>query len=98
MTVLIPTGPFPQPRFLGTTKYRTRVGRSSYFLFKGDISQEPFSNSTQIAESHGRLSEHRVEVTGLCFLINLYSLDATMVLNLSLSCSGSYCPKHPEKY
>ena len=44
------------------------------FVLRSDISQEPSSISAQIAESHGRLSEQRVEVTGSYLLTDPYSL------------------------
>ena len=44
-----------------------------FFVLRSHISKEPSSNSAQIAQSHGRLSEQRVEVTGSCLLINPYS-------------------------
>jgi hypothetical protein len=46
---------------LGIAKRWTKVRQS--LLLCSDIGQEPSWNSTQIAESHGRLSEQRVEVS-----------------------------------
>jgi hypothetical protein len=65
-------GDLLQPRLLGIAKRRTGVRQSLYLC--GDIDQEPSWNSTQIAESHGRLSEQTVEVTGSCLSINPDSL------------------------
>jgi len=60
-------------RIAGAAKHRTRVRQS--LLSCIDIGQQPSWNSTQIAESNGRLSlglsEQRVEVTGSCFLLSL---------------------------
>jgi hypothetical protein len=68
--------PLLQPRSLGVAKRRTRVRQ--FLLLCSDIRQEPSWNSTQIADSHGRLSlelsEQRVEVTGSCLSINPNSL------------------------
>jgi hypothetical protein len=68
--------PLLQPRSLDIAKLWARVRQS--FLLCSDIDQEPSWNSTQIDESHGRvslgLSEQRVEVTGSCSLINPSSL------------------------
>ena len=68
--------PLLQPRSLGIAKRRTRVRRS--LLLHSDLREEPSSNSTRIAESHGRRSlgqsKQRVEVTGSCLLLNPNSL------------------------
>ena len=68
--------PLHQPRSLGIAKRRTRVRRS--LLLHSDVREEPSSNSTRIAESHGRQSlgqsKQRVEVTGSCLLLNPNSL------------------------
>ena len=66
--------PILQPRSLGIAKRWERVRQS--LILCSDIGQQP--SSTQIAESHGRVSlgqsEQRVEVTGSCLLINPNSL------------------------
>jgi hypothetical protein len=47
---------------------------NSFVVLRSDVAQELSSNSSQIAESHGRLSEQRVEVTGSCLSIHPYFL------------------------
>jgi hypothetical protein len=71
------------------------VGQGCVNFFGGvfNYCSEPFSNSAQISESHGRLPEQRVEVTSLCLLINP---NASIVFNLFLSPSGRKCPNYPE--
>ncbi len=51
-----------QPRPLDIPKRRTWVRQS--LPLSGDVSQELYMNSPQIAESHPRLSEQRIEVAG----------------------------------
>ena len=64
--VLIVTHPLLQPRPLDIAKRRMWVRRSLPLC--GDVTQELSMNSAQpeIAESHGRLSEQRIEVVGSC--------------------------------
>ena len=62
--VLIVTHPLLQPRPLDIAKRRTWVRQSLPLC--GDVAQELSMNSAQIAESHGRLPEQRIEVVGSC--------------------------------
>ena len=56
--------PLLQPRPLDIAKRRTWVRQSLPLC--GDVAQELSMNSAQIAESHGRLPEQRIEVVGSC--------------------------------
>jgi len=89
MTVLI-VNPLLQLGSLGIAKRRTRVRQS--ILLRSDNDQELSWDSTQVTESHGRLSlgvsEQRVAVTGSCLLINPNSVMPSIVFNLLLSPSS----------